>query len=428
MVVLIELGEPRGPAEEPADGPALTRGQVRAAALIAVALAGLLAFGGAAPVAPPPLTLAAHVGPPVSAPVALAGDLMLAVERREDGRDLVAFEVQDGAERWRTPLTGTSTEVYGAYDAGDTVLVTVMDGAAAAEPWTTYAVDARAGTTLWRERALMIGAVPRGESWTVLLAAVVDPVNRYAGHDVRTGRELWGVTPDGPESWYPYRAGPELRGLVLVESGRRWARLVTPDGVAGARRALPPDTVTVQVAGDLVIVAYERDGARRLAALRLPALDPAWDVAQPVAGLAFSISDCEPLLCAEVGDRVWLLDPGTGAARWQGRVGISYPVAPGLLLSDVNERPRAVVLRDTATGATLLRLAGWSVLAYDGRHVLLTYLGDDRTWFGALDPARPDRVRLLGVGGPALDRCWLGPGTVVCPALLGGLDVYRYRW
>ncbi|BCJ73000.1 hypothetical protein CS0771_25440 [Catellatospora sp. IY07-71] len=430
MAVLIDLGDPRGLDEEPAAGPLVSRAARRGAALVAVVLAGLLGLGGSAAVPPPPLVLVAHFDPPVTGPVVLSGDLALALERQDGGRALLA--IGGGAVRWRLPLEGLSTEVFSAVRAGPTLLVTLIDSAAPAEMWTTYAVEPDTGTPLWQARAMLLGVAPRAAEWTAVLGGGGER-EWLGGRDVAGGRELWRRALSAAQGWTPYRVGPDLAGLVLFETaGAPRARLLTPDGVLGEPRPLPTGTEGMQVAADLVVAAYERDGARRIAALRLPALEPVWDVAHPVGGYPYYVEDCAPMVCVTDSDRVWVLDPADGAARWQGQVGGSYALAPGVLVSNVNERPRFGVLRDTVSGRVLLRLADWSVIEHDGRSVLLAYVGDDRTWFGAAEPAGSGRLRVLGVGGPTLDRCWADTrgtadaGLVVCQALLGGLDVYRY--
>lgn len=435
MAVLIDLGDPRGLDDEPEAVPLVSRAARRAAALIAVVLAGLLGFGGSAAAPLPPLALAAHFDLPVTGPVVLSDGLVLALERRDDGRVLVAID--GGAVRWRLPVEGLSTEVFSAVRAGPALLVTLIDSAAQSEMWTTYAVEPGTGTALWRARAMLLGVAPRAAAWTAVLAGGGDR-DWFGGRDVGSGRELWRQPLRAGQVWSPFRVGWDLAGLVLYElTGQPQARLLASDGVLGEPRPLPGGTEGVQVAADLVVAAYERDGARRIAALRLPALEPVWDVAHPVDGYPFHLEDCAPMVCVTGSDRVWALDPADGAARWHGQVGGAYPLAPGVLVSDVNERPRYGVLRDAASGRVLLRLADWSVIGHDGRSVLLAYVGDEHTWFGAVDLAGSGRLRVLGVGGPTLDRCWLGPewpaaaehtgpGLVVCQALLGGLDVYRY--
>ncbi len=430
MDVLIDLGDPRGLDDEPEAGPLVSRAARRGAALVAVVLAGLLGLGGSAAVPPSPLVLVAHFDPPVTGPVMLSGDLVLALERQDGGRALLALD--GGAVRWRLPLQGRSTEVYSAARAGSTLLVTLLDSAAQAEMWRTDAVEPDTGTALWQARAVLLGVAPRAGRWTAVLAGGAEG-EWLGGRDAATGRELWRHALPAAQGWSPYRAGPELAGLVLFETAAHpRARLLTPDGVLGEPRVLPTGSEGIQVAADLVVAAYERDGARRITALRLPALEPVWDVAHPVGGYPYYLEDCAPMVCVTDSDRIWVLDPADGGSRWQGQVGGSYALAPGVLVSNVNERPRYGVLRDTASGRVLLRLADWSVIEHDGRSVLLAYVGDERTWFGAVDLAGSGRLRVLGVGGPTLDRCWTalggttGSGLVVCQALLGGLDVYRY--
>ncbi|MEV4415870.1 PQQ-binding-like beta-propeller repeat protein [Catellatospora sp. NPDC049609] len=426
MTVLIDLGDPRGLDDEPA-APPLSPARRRGVLLAAVALAGLLGFGGSATVPPLPLTQVAHFDPPLAAPVVTTGDLVLALDRRESGRALAAIGGADGAQRWRVPLTGATTEVYEAVRAGGTLLVTVFDSAAQTDMWSTYALDPDTGALRWQARAMVLGVAPRAADWTVLLAVGTEP-ERFSGRDAATGRELWHLSPPGPRSWSRYRVGGVLGGLVLFEVAERMtARLLSPDGTLGEPRPIPDGLEGVQVAGDLAVTAYVADGARRVAALRLPGLAPAWDVAYPVGGNPLFVDACAPMICVNGSDWISVLDPADGGTRWEGQVGGAYPLASGLLVSNVNERPRHGVLRDTATGGILLRLAQWTVIGHDGRAVLLAYIGDDRTWFGAVDLDRPGRLRVIGVGGPTLDRCWLGDGTVVCEAMLGGLDVYRYR-
>ncbi|MEV0456510.1 hypothetical protein, partial [Catellatospora methionotrophica] len=177
-------------------------------------------------------------------------------------------------------------------------------------------------------------------------------------------------------------------------------------------------------AGGLVVAAYERDGRRRVAALRLPTLATAWDVAPAFGSRHVYLTACAPLVCASAADEVWLLDPAGGTVRWQGRVGGFTPLGPDRVLTGTDERPQAGVLRDTTTGAELLRMDEWTPAGTDGRRLVLTRTDGQRTWFGVVELARPDRIRLIGIGGITLDRCWLGGSSLVCQSLVG-LDVYR---
>ncbi|WP_144118830.1 PQQ-binding-like beta-propeller repeat protein [Catellatospora sichuanensis] len=421
MTVLIDLGDPRGDAEEPGDGPRLSRTGRRFVALLSVALTGLLACAGSAPVAAAPLRRITELAPPLAAPVVFAGGLVLAVHRGEVARHLVAVGDADGAVRWRAPLDGRSTEVHEARQVDGMLLVTVLDTASADEPWTTYALDAATGRRLWQERAYLVGVAAR----TAVLAGMSAPVDWYGGWDVQTGRPLWRHTLDRSYRLAPYLVDGLLAGMVLVEDGERdRVRLVGVDGTLGAVHELPAQTTAVQVVGGLVVGAYERDGRRRVAALRLPTLETAWDVAPAFDSRHVYLTECAPLVCASAADEVWLLDPVDGTVRWQGRVGGFTPLGPGRVLTGTDERPQAGVLRDTTTGDLLLRLDGWTSAGTDGRRLVLTRTKGNQTWFGVVDLARPARVRLVGVGGITLDRCWLGGAALVCQSLVG-LDVYR---
>lgn len=422
MTVLIDLGDPRGLADEPDDGPRLSRSGRRALALLTVALAGLLACGGSAPVPAAPLRWTTQLAPPLAAPVVFAGDLVLALHRGEAARSLVAVG-GDGTQRWRLPLDGDSTEVHEARQVGTTLLVTVLDSAAAAEPWTTYGLDPATGARLWQERAYLLGVGPGGA--TAVLVGMSAALDWYGGWDVATGRRLWRRTLDKSFWLAPHLVDGQLAGAVLVDTrdGDR-VRMVGLDGGLSAAHPLPPQASGMQVVGGLAVVAYERDGRRRVAALRLPTLETAWDVAPTFDSRHVYLTACSPLVCASAADEVWLLDPADGAVRWQGQVGGFTPLGPGRVLTGTDERPLSGVLRDVTTGAELLRLDGWTPAGTDGSRLVLTRTDGDRTWFGVVDMARPDRVRLVGTGGITLDRCWLGGATLVCQSLIG-LDVYR---
>ncbi|MEU8077105.1 PQQ-binding-like beta-propeller repeat protein [Catellatospora citrea] len=421
MTVLIDLGDPRGDDEEPDGGPSLSRTGRRVVALLAAALTALLACAGSAPAAALPLRRITELAPPLAAPVVFAGGLVLVVDRGANVRDLVAVGDGDGAVRWRAPLDGRSPEVHEARQVDGLLLVTVLDTAAPDEPWSTYALDAATGRRRWHERAYVLGVASR----TVVLAGMSAPVDWYGGWDVPTGRPLWRHTLDTSYRLAPYLADGRLAGLVLVEDDVRYrVRLVGVDGVPGAVHELPARTSAVQVVGGLVVAAYERDGRRRVAGLRLPALETAWDVAPAFDSRHVYLTECAPLVCASAADEVWLLDPADGTVRWQGRVDGFAPLGPGRVLTGTDERPQAGVLRDTMTGELLLRLDGWTLAGTDGRRLVLTRTNGNRTWFGVVDLARPARIRLVGVGGITLDRCWLGGAAVVCQSLVG-LDVYR---
>ncbi|MFD0596390.1 hypothetical protein ACFQZ4_32535 [Catellatospora coxensis] len=247
-----------------------------------------------------------------------ADDLVLAMHRGEAGRSLVAVGL-DGAERWRLPLDGDSTEVHEARRLGGTLLVTVLDSAAAAEPWTTYGLDPATGERRWQERAYLLGVGPGGA--TAVLVGMSAALDWYGGWDVASGRRLWRRTLDSSFWLAPHLVDGQLAGMVLVQTvgGGDRVRSVGLDGGLGAARTLPPQASGMQVVGSLAVVAYERAGRRRVAALRLPALETAWDVAPTFDSRHVYLTGCSPWSAPARPTRCGCSTPPT--ARCAGRAG-----------------------------------------------------------------------------------------------------------
>ncbi|MDI1464958.1 PQQ-binding-like beta-propeller repeat protein [Catellatospora sp. KI3] len=428
MTALIDLGEEHAPADDdPPGAPRLSLWQRRWTGL-AVCVALLLAAVATERLPPGPLRGPVHIQDALVGSVALVDDLLLLARRREDGgRDLAAVDTRDGRQRWRIPLQGGSPEVYGAWAADGVLLVSVLDGSAAERPWSTYAVDRQTGLLYWRDASIAVGTRIDGGQPVTLMVGVDPAADWFVSRDVRTGRELWRVSYTTGQDWSLYEVGGRIAGFVLVDMGqRRRVRVVGADGTTRAERELPADTGAVQQADGALLVSYEDKGVPRVASLRLPGLEPGWDVPNPARRSSVYVSDCRPSVCVNDGDLLWLLDAATGGVRWYGRMDGFFPAAPGVLNAGIHDTPGYSLLRDSATGEVLVRLRDWQVVGYDGRLLLLSNQQSRRTWFGTFDPARPGPVRVLGAGGPTLDRCWLTQGTVACRALLGGLDVYRY--
>ncbi|GHJ49629.1 hypothetical protein Cs7R123_69710 [Catellatospora sp. TT07R-123] len=428
MTALIDLGEEHAPADDdPPGAPRLSRWQRRWTGL-AVCLALLVAGVSAERVPPGPLRGPVHVQDAVVGSVALVDDLLLLARRRDDGtRDLVAVDTGDGSQRWRVPLTGGSPEVYAAWAADGVLLVSVIDGSSAEQAWSTYAVDRRTGALYWQDRSIAVGTRVDGGQPVTLMVGVDPKADWFVSRDIRTGRELWRVSYTTGQDWSLYEVGGRIAGFVLVDTvPPRRVRLIGVDGTVQAERELPAGTGAVQQADGRLLVSYEYDDVRRITSLSLPGLEPGWNVPNPAPRSSVYVSDCRPSVCVNDGDLLWLLDSATGEVRWYGRMDGFFPAAPGVLNAGLHDTPGYSLLRDSRTGEVLMRLRDWQVVGYDGSLLVLSNQQARRTWFGTFDPAHPAPVRVLGTGGPTLDRCWLTQGTVACRALLGGLDVYRY--
>jgi outer membrane protein assembly factor BamB len=427
-VVLIDLGEDRQAPEDSPSRPAVPVRSRRAALLSGCVALVLAAVGD--PVPTQTLRLPDPVRIAVSANAFVAvGDLLLAMRTGSRPPELVAFDADGSRVRWQARLEGTFPRVISAVSMGDVLVVSTAEDLVASEPLRhTYAIDRATGSVRWHRPLSALGPTGDGRLLTVETSAVTGQ-GWFAAIDPGTGRALWRRPYTEAQQWSLQQVDQQVTGIVLTDGDRNQVWLIEPgSGRIAYEQVLPGPADAAVVAVGLVLIPYDTQSGWRLRALRLPTLEPAWDVPHPVGHGPRFAYDCVPVICVDSdGTQMWLLDPGSGRTLWAAGPWSYFTVAPGLLYgaAAATEQP---TLRDVRTGEVLLELGRWRLIGYDGTSVLLIEQQSDRTWFGAVDPAAPGRgVRLLGTRPASIDHCWLAGQVLACDAPDGvGTDIYRY--
>jgi outer membrane protein assembly factor BamB len=424
MVALIDLGEEHEVPDESVPDRGFSRGERRVIGL-AVCVALLAVMGSSSPPSPLQLPRPTFIEAATGS-VYLAGDVLVTVQAGSPQPDLVAVGTNDGVQRWRVRMPGGGLQLYGVSQAGDVLIVAVMNNLADDPVRTMYALDRTTGRQLWHDPSTYLGIVAGGRS---LMTVEFGPANGqkwFVARDPATGRDRWRLPVKPAQDWGLYLTGDQVAGILLLSAGHSRVQLIDAvTGLTTAERDLPSRSADfVQQIGEKLLVPYDAPSGRRLSALRLPTLEPLWDVAHPATRIPNYTFDCAPVICVDDGSQVSMLDANSGQPRWHAELRAYYAAAPGLLY--VGDRPGHATLRDASTGDVLLPMGPWRVLGYDGQWLLMVIQGPDRTWFAAVDPQSPrSGLRLLGYGGPSLFPCWLVKPVVACRSF-NGVDIYHY--
>lgn len=284
--------------------------------------------GATAATLEPPLQVAwtTTVGGPLElgTPI-VAGDLAIVSQTDRDGGDrggLIALEVANGRERWRTVTPSPATAAAAVGDG--MVIATLGDGE-------VIAVDLADGAIRWRHD-LTVGLSRLASSeWAPPLvdgAAVYAGVpGRFTALDLATGASKWLADRHPLDPWLGSLAAPAAAGDTILAAFDRDTGLAAYDAATGAPRweLRATETTAIQAA--------------------------------PVIG------DGTAYICSAYGD-VSAVDVTTGRLRWTRRLteggfdwGYSITAAPayadGRLF--VPTQWNAFVALDAATGAELWR-------------------------------------------------------------------------
>jgi hypothetical protein len=427
---LIDLGEARS-GDRVADPAPPARGK----ALLAL-LGGVLVvlLGGAAGARPPE--------PPVIVPAGL-GDLM-----RVDGDRL--FVVSAGRPvgapvREQTistyALPGVTLlarndvrvggEVRAVLDAGGgRLLVNYQDEQTAT--FTTIALRGGVRKPLWQRPAQVFGIDRQAGLLLIRQAGGVRRDADWHGVDLETGVARWtvhqapgdDVAVGDTGSAFPARLYALTAGGMLVtyrtRTGEPAARTLVPQRRAGMTTSLWP-------AGDLVLIGAGASGTTGYDAAT--GLAPVWHSGMNLSWYRGPTA-CGDLICAYLPQRgILVIDPRTGRERWSsdrweyaGRIGdyllVGWP--------DVAE-PDLVVVRaetgDVVGSAGVWRSAGPGPVAGTA-YVTRSVFGEDRIWFGVLEPGR-HRVALLGTADRVTGDCAFTAGALVCRRIDATVGVWR---
>ncbi|MBB5868768.1 outer membrane protein assembly factor BamB [Allocatelliglobosispora scoriae] len=429
--IFIDLGEPRDPDEEPADGPAPARA-VRPWLLAACVGALLVLLGAAAPVPASPwrFPLTVPVGPGVSTRVVVAGDLMLTVA---GSHAVTAWSLRDGGRRW--VLDRDVTQIENAIAVGGLVVFSSY----LSEPVTagssgvmTYAVDAGTGTVRWEAPGYAYSLTTATDRLLLFdgdsAAAVVDPRTgavrwRYGSRSIQVAFEQPALVT---------RAGPGVEGteaLTIDEAGHL-SSLALADGSVHPIGTLTPgatimgfdgDTVSVEIGKNLDGDPNNRDEESSVVTYDRPTLRELWRVVNRTQQGGHPVRRCGRWMCSLDGGVGRALDPRTGEVVW---TAAAYPYgvwqrAGGDLLIGAKPESGEMMLMNLADGRERMRFGLWAWSGDLGGDLLamLPPLAGGRIWLGSVSGTGEPSVRPLFAFGPVglrLEDCTLSGGWIVC--------------
>ncbi|MFI7022354.1 PQQ-binding-like beta-propeller repeat protein [Micromonospora sp. NPDC049900] len=430
-MTLIDLGEITEPTDHPPRRHRTFAGSRRwAAALLAVVV--LVTMAGAAP---PPRRVYATVPVPLGASLLLSADQIFAVipgtEATGDRPELLAFPHPEPATgtppkltpSWRVALSHGHRVFRVQPVAEDGVLVSMS--AEETETSQSVLLDARTGRERWREPGVAMFDDPRR---ALLRTHRESMPNTLRMIELPSARELWSIPLSASSVDYRLRDGAvdavvvsTLDGGVEVrdpETGKIRHRLPPPaDDPAGYQSAW--------VVGDLVAVVRN---SNTVAAYTVDGLVPVWQTTVPTV---YHVTDCAALLCAFLASGgVQVLDPATGAIRWDNR-DIADLLLVGerraLVLSRWAEGTMELATFDMTTGAALVDHGPWEqVHRYEYAPHLLAVrpVADVGLVLAELHPDA-DRARPIDVLVGGRGECQARQDLVACRRQDGDFGVWR---
>jgi outer membrane protein assembly factor BamB len=443
----IELGEVRD-QPEPERGPRDPRRHRTIALLAALALgAGL---GGAAPAVEP--LAEARVPMALGESMEVDGDRLYVISPHRNqpafgDRRIIAYRLPDGKRLWQAQVGGSSGEFGTLTTIGGTLLLVRYDQTGAGE---VIGMDADTGTQRWRRPGWVVGWTRHGTAGRLLMGSGAGvpgssgQLELVTAVDLTTGEPSWTYRPppgalvqttwndsDGGDS---YLATGLRSGRVEVRDPATGNVLAVADTGTPIEPVVPdqvPDWLTL--VGDLLMIQSPDRGT--LTAYGLPALDRRWSTPFDRGRIGwFTGPTCGDALCLQSSSdsRVKAVDLDTGRTRWTAAWSYLEQAGTSLLASRADgpfggESPLALV--DPATGRAQAELGSWAIAGRRsvGDPLLISQdLVTQRTWFGAVDPARRD-VRLIGVARGVVGECWAGVDCLVCRRRDLTIGIWRYR-
>ncbi|QOC92915.1 outer membrane protein assembly factor BamB family protein [Micromonospora craniellae] len=430
-MTVIDLGE----LTEPTDQPPRRRRTVAGSRHFRAALLAVVVLMSMAGAAPPTRRVYATVPVPLGASLHLTADQIFAVvpgtDATGDRPELLAFPPPERAigtppkltPSWRVLLPSGHWGFRVQSVADDGVLVSTS--AEAPENSHSLLLDARTGRPRWREPGVALHDDPRR---ALLRTHRESMPNTLRAIELPSARELWSVPLSASSVDYRLRDGAvdaivvsTLDGDVEVrdpETGKVRHRLPAPaDDPAGYQSAW--------VVGDLVAVVRN---SNTVAAYAVDGLAPRWQTTVPTV---YHVTVCAALLCAWMASGgVQVLDPATGAARWDDRnVGdlLLAGERRALALSGRASGATELVTVDMTTGAVLADHGTWEqVHRYEYAPHLLAVrpVPDVGLVLARLDPDQ-DQARPIEVLAGARGGCQARYDLVACRRQDGDFGVWR---
>ncbi|MEV6344933.1 PQQ-binding-like beta-propeller repeat protein [Actinoplanes sp. NPDC051851] len=367
-MTVIELGDVSGtgrdgPEPDPAGRPAPR--SIRRRLAVAVALAGVLLLGAAAPPGVPLVHELWWAPFDDESSMTVRNGTVYVQKATTDGSVMTAYDLVTGDRRWKRATTGQASwmAVTGAGGvlliAGAPVSTNVSygDGSLAVQLSASEltALDEATGEPLWRAE----GEMQAVSGDTVLLGDQDEAGHLTALRSIglRTGSPRWErrITPaeviatpddggDGPERIVTATADGRVTvfdavdGTPLLARRVSWIERQPGEGLG----------TILRIAGDKLLVTRTDRRGGTITAYRLDTLDELWNTS---ANRQAVVQPCGPVLCLSNGGEVDGIDPATGALRWRGAgwAGAESLGGGRLLAYDNGQEPHQTLL-DAATG------------------------------------------------------------------------------
>lgn len=456
LIAVIDLGEvPAGHRSD--DVPARPRTHHRWA-VAALTLGMALSTAGASGPLPRPLPMVI-LNAPGDVRVSVDGDTLFVVQPfalsqgRGEGRYVAAYRLMDLTQLWRVelPLGG---DVAGLTTVGGVLVLTgepvgagtptvpadedTGEGSDALVGRDAVGLDVATGKLLWRHKGSVEGSTPGGR---LILAAErrgggvpANPGPGGGGQTLRavasTGKVVWSYTPP-PGAQRSYRFdGPAATLLAVVLPGGDVELRDTDTGELLRSRQIGPQPKDrairryLEVVGDLLLVRDEAE----VVAYGLDRLDLRWRLPlEPGQDGWFTSCGGGALCVMHQGQRLTVIDPGTGRVRWSDpRWTEGFAWGGRLMATDYDplHGDRTVAVVDPYSGRVQRDLGTWHALEFAGGSVVGLRFVFTHTLVAFLDPVRGPRVVgvVPDVIGPS---CVAQRGFLWCRRTDNTLGVWR---
>jgi outer membrane protein assembly factor BamB len=419
-MTVIELGDVGAAApdpERPERHPEFNPRTWRRVAAIGVMLLCLLVLGASGLPGPRTVREVWSVRPNAGFAVTVRADGVFVHQPTRDGSDLIAYDLADGAVRWRLPLDRQPTYMSLGEEAGLLLIpgdqkskqIKLEDGSTGFVVYggTTTAIDARTGRELWRGPGEVLDA--RRDT---LLFGERDQDSLFSS--------IWLVRPrDGSIVWRHDVAASEQvtipqdqsapDRIVTADSQGKVTVLRYTDGKALREARLPWSRGTpgfgfstyLSVTNGLVMtIRQDADQSSLIEAYRLDTLEELWR--KEASTYAFA-QGCGPLLCLSEQTAVGALEPLTGRPVWRqpGYSGLHLVAEDRVLASLPGSASEEQALLDLTTGRKIgPGGTGWAVQgpAVDGSQILVRRVLEERRAYSALSHLDLETGRVVRIG------------------------------